>query len=331
MKKPIIIYSLILIAVLTFSFTAVPHTSAQTQNVKILTHSWYIDNLGYLVVVGEIQNTGPNTIFQVSLGGTAQSSDGLSVDAMETPAWVQNFAPNQKAPFYIEFYDQNNQNYGLWMGSDVSNIDLQVLRADPTQNYSYPDVKVQSSSGALDAEGVYWVTGSLKNAGTQTAEGVVVFGTFYNSLGTVVAVGPSDFKNPFTISPSGTTDFRFGAWDLNQTTIPQAQKIASYSLLVQVTKPVLVGTAPIVTPYPGETQTTPDATQGSGGPTGFPPGQNPSTPTDNTTTIIIVVAVAVALAIAAAVLMLRRRKTQTQETNQVQRNQPKKTPKRERC
>ena len=334
MKKAIV-YSLILLTVLTLSFTMVPHTTAQTQNVKILTHSWYIDSLGLLVVVGEVQNTGPNTIQTVILGGAASGSDGTQVEANPTPAYVQYLAPNQKAPFYIEFYDQNGNNNGIWPSQDVSNINLAVINADPTANYTYPDVKVQSSQGAASQDGVYWVTGSVKNTGSQTAQNVMIIGTFYNQENTVVAVGYSQTLTPASLTPQNTATFKLGAFDLNQTIIPAAQKIAKYDLLVQVEGPILVGNAPIVTPYQGDTQTTPTPTStdtGGGGPTGFPPNSRDSNTTEPlSTTVIIGIVIAVAIAIVAvAIMMMRKRKSQTQESTEPQRNQPKKTPKRER-
>ena len=333
--KKAIVYSLVLLAVLSLTLTIVPHTSAQTQNVKILTHSWYIDSIGLLVVVGEIQNKGPNTIKQVILGGTAQGSDGTSVDAMGTPAWVAYLAPNQKAPFYMEFYDQNNQNGGMWPASDVSNINLQVLQAEPTQNYSYPDVKVQASTGTVRADGAYWVTGTVKNTGTQTAQSVLIVGTYYNSAGTVVATGYSNASLIPSLAPSSTAEFQLGAFDLDQTKVPSEQKVAKYELLVQVQGPILVSTVPIVTPNPSDTQTTPTptSTETSGsGPTGFPqnsPDSNTTEPLSTTAIIGIVIAVVIAVA-AVTLLMMRKRKSQSQETDVPQRNQPKKTPKRER-
>ena len=333
MKKTII-YSLILLTVLSLSLTMVPHTSAQTQNVKILTHSWYIDSLGLLVVVGEVQNTGPNTIQTVILGGAASGSDGTTVEANPTPAYVQYLAPNQKAPFYIEFYDQNGNNNGIWPSQDVSNIDLAVINADPTANYTYPDVKVQNSQGAASQDGVYWVTGSVKNTGSQTAQNVMIIGTFYNQENTVVATGYSQTLTPASLTPQNTATFKLGAFDLNQTIIPAAQKIAKYDLLVQVEGPILVGNAPIVTPYQGDTQATPmpSATATGGGPTGFPPNSQDSNTTEPLpTTVIIGIVIAVTIAIVAvAIVMMRKRKSQTQESTEPQRNQPKKTPKRER-
>ncbi len=338
MKKSVV-YSMLLIAVIALSFTALmPHVSAQIQNVKILTHSWYIDSLGLLVCVGEVQNTGPNYISQVILGGNAKGSDGTSVDAVGTPAFVRYLAPNQKAPFYMEFYDQNTGSGGVWPSSDVSDISLEVIDATPTQNYSYPDIAVQSSNGAVDSTGAYMVNGVLKNTGSQTATGIVVVGTFYNSAGTVVATGMSDTENPVTLSPQGTANFKLGAWDLNQTIIPAAQRVSSYNLLIWLISPILQTDKPIITPDPSipqvtatpTDQTSDPSSQGQPEPTGFMPGDQTSNSGDLTTAIIVGVVVAVVIVLFAFVLLRRRRKSQSGQETEQERRQPKKQSKRDR-
>jgi len=227
----------------------------------------------------------------------------------------------------MEFYDQNANNYGMWPASDVTNIDLQVLQANPTANYSYPDLTIQSSTATVRADGTYWVTGTMKNTGSQTARYITVVGTYYNSQGTVVATGFSNATLTASLAPSATAEFALGAFDLNQTTIPTAQKIATYSLLIQPVGPILVGNAPVVTPY----HTTTSTSQASSGATGFPPSsQQPTNTTDNTTITYAIASVIILAVIAAAIVMMKKRKSPAQKSNEPQRTQPKSKSKRER-
>ena len=193
---------MVLFAVCSLSLTMIPLAHSQTAptNVKIVSYSWYIDSLGLLVVVGEVQNVGSSTVSSVILTGTASSSDGGKVQS-NTQVYVTDLIPNQKAPFYWEFYDQSNQNGGSWLHPDVSNIDISVYKADTTTDYLYPDVTVTSSQNSIGTNrgtgptdqtadyGAYWVTGQIQNKGSQTATNVRLIGTFYNSSGAVVAVG----------------------------------------------------------------------------------------------------------------------------------------------
>ena len=234
-----------------------PHVSAQTSDVKILSYSFYVDELGILDVVGEVQNVGSNTLTAVILSGSVYSSgvdvgdSGCSVGIEQYP--VEYLAPGQKAPFYMEFYQPSTG--GSWYTLTSAKVILSVAKANATSSYQYPDLTVTSSTASLgtnpsgsDADlGVYWVNGEVQNTGTQTAQNVTVLGTFYNSTGNVVAVG---FSNSLgSLAPSATSTFKLGAFDVNQTNVVASEKITGYSLLINALNPVLTGTAPTVTPY----------------------------------------------------------------------------------
>jgi hypothetical protein len=116
-------------------------------------------------------------------------------------------------------------------------------------------LSVSGDSGSADSEGVYWVSGYIQNSGTQAATNILVVGTFYNSAGTVVAIGYTDPLTPNPLEPSSSATFKVGAFDRNQTEVASDQKIARYSLLVQAQAPVLSGTPPSPTPTPEATPT----------------------------------------------------------------------------
>jgi hypothetical protein len=264
--KKISVCLLVLLAVCSLSLTLVPgaFSQSETQNVKIVDYSYYIDSLGYLAVVGEIQNIGTNTIATVVLTGVATTSDGLAQNSI-TQAWVSNLISQQKAPFYMDFYPPEGQNG--WFLGDISDISLTVEFANATSDYQYPDLTVTSSKGSIgtsgDFNGAYVVNGVIKNTGTQAATNLTVVGTFYNSTGYVVGVGYTNYLTPTVLEPSATTSFQIAAFDLNQSVVPNSMKITSYSLLVQTQGPILQGTAPQATPYAGSQNPTPTNSQSS--------------------------------------------------------------------
>ena len=298
------IYLFVLLTVFSLSLTLIPSGFSQPENVKILSYSWYIDSLGYLVVVGEVQNVGSNTVASVILGGTVYSSDGTQSDS-SGQAWVLNLIPQQKAPFYIEFYSSSSSD-GTWLSLDISKVDLAVYQAEATANYQYPDLKITSSSATVTSDGVYWVSGIVQNTGSQTAKNITVVGAFYNASGVVAGVGYTDPLTPASLAASGSASFKVGAFDLNQTIVPSNLKISSYSLLVQTEGPILQGTAPLISPSPSPI-TSPN-------PSGSPSAtQSPdSNPTNSLTieSIYAIVIVIVILGIAGTILMLRKRKPQ---------------------
>jgi hypothetical protein len=295
------VFLVTLLALASFGLVFVPKVFSQPQGIKVVSYSYYVDNLGYLDVVGEVQNTGSNTIESVVLTGVVYTPDGTAqACSYPTAVWGEYLIPQQKAPFYMEFSPETSGTGDLsWLSQGIDHVDFTINQATATGSYLYPDITLLSHSGDADNQGVYWVTGTIKNAGTQTATNVRAIGTFYNASGTVVAVGVTD-NPPITTSlaPSSTATFKFGAWDLNQTIMPEWEKIDHYSLLFQAESPILNGTAPTPpasTPTPG--QSTPTTSTAGGNPTPIAP---------ETQYVAIIVIVIFGLVV--AILLLRRRK-----------------------
>jgi hypothetical protein len=307
--KKTLTYLLILLAVCSLSLPLIPTAQSQAESIKVLNYTYYFDSLGLIVVVGEIQNQGPNNINGTVLTGTITGSDGGQVYSYRD-VWGTYLTPQQKAPFYLEFQPQTQS--GTYI-TEVTNIEIAVYQAHATAYYQYPDLKVASSQSYIgtypgkpatanelsDGDlGVFWVSGTLENTGTQTATNVIVYGTFYNANGETVAVGYSETNT--TIAAGVVSNFKLGAFDLNQSVVPADKKISTYSLLIQTHGPFIEGNAPVAvaTPTPPPmTSTTP----APGGETGV--DSDGSIPT---WVYGVIVAVAV-VAVAAALIFVRRR------------------------
>ncbi len=249
------------------------------------------------MVVGEVQNIGPDVIEQVILTGTASTLEGLS-SASYTSVYVAQLLPQQKAPFDIGFQPPQGSNGWYTVGE----INLKVALANSTISYQYPDLKITSSSASVgttgDYNGAYLVTGSIQNVGTQTATNLTVVGTFFNSTGAVVGVGYTNYLEPRTLNPSESLNFQIAAFDLNQSNAPTRLKIASYSLLVQTRGPLLQGAAPLTTPYIGT----------GGGQTTKPNQSQTGTILLNSSIVYeVVIAIVIILVVVAAFLFLKRR------------------------
>src|SRR5665647_439444 len=242
MKKTVTIF-LVILAICSLSLTMVPGALSQDQkgNVKILDYSYYIDTLGLIVVVGQVQNQCSNTVTSVIITGSIISRDGNDQSSSYTiigvpPAEITYLNPQQKAPFYMDFYPPQTSSDGTWNSIDIASVNLQVAQANATANYQYPDLTITSKQSSIvsttDDKGVFWVNGNVQNAGSQIASNITVFGTFYNATGATVAIGYGNTIS--SLSPSGTASFKLGAFDLNQTGIPTSKKITEYSLLIRV-------------------------------------------------------------------------------------------------
>jgi len=267
------------------------NVASKTQDIRILSYSYSIDNLGILDVSGEIQNTGTDTIYEVILAGTAYGADGTEQGKSTCRAWVFYLAPQQKAPFMLEFNKPSNA--ADWYTAGVSKIDVSVSKADTTNSHSYLDLAISVSSAGVstsgDDKGTYWVSGTVKNTGTQTASNLVVTAIYYNSSGSVVAVGYTDYLTPKSVASSGTVSFMVGAFYTDQTAEPSNRKITSYTLNVQADAPIIEGTAPAST-----AQTTGSTLDDA---SNEPSSQN---------TLYILIIAGVAIAVIAALLVSRR-------------------------
>ena len=296
------IHFLFLLTLLSLSLTLFPSAFSQTENIEILSYSWYTDSLGYLVVVGEVQNVGSNTIEYVRLIGTVYNTDGEVEAYSSTKALVKYLIPEQRAPFYMQFTSASSTLDGSWTSVDISYVDLEVYMAEATASYQYQDLIIQDSSAKV-TEGVYLVSGTIKNVGSQTSGGIEILGTFYNAAGDAIAVGFTDDLNPSSLDPSETSSFELSAFDLNQTTVSSDMIISSYSLLIQTEAPILSGTAPSISPTP--TPSSSSATQSPGSTTS---GSNETgyLPPESIYVILLVLCV---LGAAVAVWALRKHKS----------------------
>ena len=317
-----IVFFFVFLTLVSLGLTSIPQVSSQPENIKVLSYNWYIDSLGYFIVVGEVQNVGSNTIALVVLGGTVYTKDGEAQAYSPTAAFVNYLIPQQKAPFYMEFPTESGV-IGVpssWLSLGFDHVDFSVNVAEATSSYQYPDLTVKSNSGGVDAEGVYWVSGTVQNSGTQTATNIRMIGTFYNASGTVVAVGYTDPLTPTSLIASNTASFKVGAFDLNQTEVPSNLKIASYSLLIQTEGPILSGTAPALPP--------------SSPPSTTPPSDSTPSPSDENPNVLApeainaIVVVIVILGVAGTLLLLKKKKTQAKSrTIKNRKSQMRKNPK----
>jgi hypothetical protein len=298
------VYMLIVLAACSLILTLVPIVHSQVnepQNIQVVNKSWYVDLYGNLVVVGQIKNVGQDVIDHVILTGTATTTDQLQQSSYSN-VWVSDLTPQQKAPFYMEFPPpQDAYGQSSWYGSSIADVSINVALANATSGYQYPDLKITSSQGSVgssgDFNGAYLAKGTIKNIGSQAASNVTVVGAFFNSTGTVVGVGYTNYLSPRTLNPGESTSFQVAALDLNQSEVPTSLKITSYELLVQTEGPILQGTAPQATPYTGS---------GDG-------NQNPtptlaSGQTTQPTLVYIALVAVIIIAVATTFLFLKRRR-----------------------
>jgi hypothetical protein len=296
--RKVLTYFVVALLFCSLCLTLTPkNAQSKTQDIKILSYSYYIDNVGILDVVGEIQNIGTDTINKTAVSAVIYGADGTLKANSSFYVWGSYFVPQQKAPFLLEFQEPTNS---TWAVTGISKITITVIRADEVNSHLYPDFTTTVSSAGVsskeDEKGTYWISGTVRNTGSQTASNLAVAATFYNSSGAVVAVGHTNYLSldnvSYSISPSTTVSFKVGAYDTNQTSETSSKIITSYSLMVQATTPVISGSGSTSSSQPtGATQTDTSATQN-----------------DNQNLIYIAIIAVVVIVVIAALLILRKNK-----------------------
>jgi hypothetical protein len=300
--KKSIIAILLAVSVLAYCLTLTPNVFCQPENVKVLSYSWYVDTYyGNLIVVGEVQNTGPNTINNITLAGYIFTPDGTPTAASSAQVFGAQILPQEKAPFYITYTPQTSYTGDFsWLSQGIKNVTFVVFYADPTDSRQYQGLTVSSQASSIGSSGFYTVTGTIKNTGTKATNQTWVVATFYNATDSVVAIGYSNYLTPTSIAPGGTASYTVYAFDSDLNGL--ASQIKSYALLIQTST-----TAPAPSPTsspslsPSPTPTSPPSSP-SPTPTGpekvtAPPDYYP----------YILTAVVIVIVIVAAAFVLRKR------------------------
>jgi hypothetical protein len=292
---------------------------SKTQDIKIVSYSYYIDNLGYLDVVGEIQNTGSETIQNILLTGIAYGTNGQQASNGTYNPYVYYLAPQQKAPFLLDLRTPTSSD---WTSVGISKVTVSVSTADAVSDNLYSDFSISVNSAGVSQstsdKGTYWISGSVKNTGSQTASKLVIAAAFYNSSGAVIAVGYTDYLTPNDVNPQSTDSFKVGAFDTNQSAEVSNRQITSYSLILQATTTDGHGSATYGQSTTGPTQTDTSTTSTS---STTPSQQDNNSSNQNLIYALIIVGVVVAIV---AALLVSRRGRASPETVETKKKQIKK-------
>jgi hypothetical protein len=244
LKKSVILAFVVTIT-MVLCMTLIPKVFSQPDNIQVLSYNWYINPASpdLVTVVGEVQNVGPNIIDNVGVVATFYASDGTPFAGDSGTSLTNQILPQQKAPFYIIVPTYDSLTGFSWDPQSIDYLTILVYRAEPTESSQYQGLEISSHESSTDAYGNYMVTGVVKNTGTQSTTQASVVATFYNSTGSVVAVGTS-YLTPSSIAPGSTASFKI----YPNAYLAVAGQVSSYSLLIQTQN-----TTPSATPTPSPT------------------------------------------------------------------------------
>jgi hypothetical protein len=223
MKAMIIVIILLASTIATVEFVSlVPHAEADG-DIILLSHTIFQDEglppfsfgQGDYHVAGEVQNVGTQALnFNITaqfydsnnqIVGTAFLSDTL---ADQAPSYLHVVLPGKKSPFqiYLSRFDDVTGDFRL-----VDHYSLTVTSSPANLYQSGFEILSQSSH---EAAGTILIEGEVKNIGIEYVDGFMVFATFYNETGEVVAVASEgggytlvDASGERGFPPNQTTSF----------------------------------------------------------------------------------------------------------------------------
>jgi len=180
------------IAPATPIFTPVP---ADTILLGLMSSNDYIDDLGNVVIVGEVRNDSPQNAGQAHVVVTFYDARGEIIQQEETRPLINILKPGQRSPFVLSIPKPLN----LWEWS---------LRATarPTQQEPRQGLVIRESRAREDKIGFYHVVGKVYNEESRVTHLAQVVVTLYDKWGKIVNAG-FGYTDPLTIEVGAAAQF----------------------------------------------------------------------------------------------------------------------------
>lgn len=186
--------------------------------VDVLSHSSFLDSLGWYHVVGEALNTGHVHLRDVKITATFYDSENREVATKSGYTFINVLLVGRKSPFEVILL------------SPIQSAEVNHYNLNVTFN-SYPSGKpigleILSNSSYIDSERMH-VVGEVKNTGSTKATYVQVMATFYDAKGKVVDCEWT-YSDPDEIDPDQESSFEITLYDVKRVPL-----VTSYSLTAE--------------------------------------------------------------------------------------------------
>jgi hypothetical protein len=168
---------------------------ADTILLGLMSSNDFTDQLGNIVIVGEVRNDASVNATAAEVSATLYNQKGEVIQQQRTRPLVNILKPAQRSPFIISLVRPPD----LWEWS------LRAI-ARPTQEKPQEGLTVVKSRAFEDKVGFYHVTGTVLNGGSLTSRLAQVVVTLYDKWGKIVNTGFA-YTNPSTIAEGFEASF----------------------------------------------------------------------------------------------------------------------------
>jgi hypothetical protein len=209
----------------TLAVTSSQYTSTIPLDLKILSSSDHLDNIGWMHITGEVENQATTNATDTQVWATCYDSDGKVVAAFFDWANVTEMMPGQKSSFDI----------GIWSGRAplVKSYVLTVTSSLSLTNVNKAaSVTILSHSGYLDSVGGYRIFGEVQNLDTAPVGWLNITATFYDSSDTIIAV-ENAYSHLDVILPNRKSPFYVWLYDPTQNATQLGPRVDHYTLAVE--------------------------------------------------------------------------------------------------
>ncbi len=222
MKSLTIVVMLMVMTLPSVAYVGLVPQAKADDNVVILSHTIFQDygpppssvDKGDYQVAGEVQNVGTQALhFNVTAEFYNSNNEiiGSGFLSDSHTSYLHVLLPGKKSPFVI-FFSRFNE---VGDFRPVDHYSLTITSSPANLYQSGFEIMSQSSH---ETRGTLLIEGEIKNIGTEYVDGFMVFATFYNETGEVVAVGieGGSYAGGKGFPPNQTAYFSTKVEDFNQ-------------------------------------------------------------------------------------------------------------------
>lgn len=139
-------------------------------------HTYFVDSVGYLHVVGEVQNNSDDYLQFIKVNLNIYSLDGSLLDIVTTYTYIDNLPPYTRTCFDALLPEPEG-----WSYYEFEELDYW------TDGSPLPNLTVINDSGSYDPTfGWYEIIGQVRNDSYNRVEYVNPIGTLYNAANDVI-------------------------------------------------------------------------------------------------------------------------------------------------
>lgn len=177
--------------------TSTPTLTPVAAPVEVLpNHSHYVDSIGSLWIVGEVQNNTAGYLHFVRITANLFNNDGQILDTSFSYIDLDNFPPGGRTCFSVLFSDEP---------AGWAYYDFEVRYR--TEGEPLPNLVIFNDSGSYDPTfDWYEIIGQVRNEHGSRVEYVKPVGTLYDGAGTVIGCDFT-YVNATDLGPGQTSSF----------------------------------------------------------------------------------------------------------------------------